>query len=362
MSRSAISWIAAGIAGLLAVGAATAASASAGQHAVAAPRWRIVEKVKTGVEFTAVVATGRTSGWAFDGLPSGGGESAWERTGNTWKKMSFPGESGEYVAAAGATSPSDVWAFANNIFGTGSRVLRWTGSKWAQEKKFGGNIWGASVLGSGDVWVFGQVAGVFGESAIGVWHYNGHTWKQFGKNIAGGSVLSDHDVWGFTTTSVEHWNGRKWTATSVKSLLPAKQLLNSPELVGILAVSDSRVYAIGSANSQDEGGPVVVLYYNGHKWTRVAQGEFGYGPDFQQISYDGSGGLWLPMNGPEGGTSYLVHYAAGKLTKAAVPVNPATLTITSVARIPGTSEQLAGGYTHPTDNRTATSGVLLEYS
>jgi hypothetical protein len=106
----------------------------------------------------------------------------------------------------------------------------------------------------------------------------------------------------------------------------------------------------------------VVLYYNGHKWTRVARGEFGYGPDHEQISYDGSGGLWLPMDGPAGGTSYLVHYAGGKLTKAAVPVNPATLTITSVARIPGTSEQLAGGHTRPADNRTATSGVLLEYS
>lgn len=366
MSRRAISWIAAGVAGLLATGAATAAGATASTHPAPAPHWHIIKSVKTNSngDFTAVVATGKTTGWAFDGFVSPGGESAWERTGNTWKKVAFPGKSNEYVAAAGATSPSDVWAFANGIFGTASRVLRWSGSKWGAVKSFGGDIWGASVLGSKDVWVFGHLA-QFGAPAIGVWHYDGHTWKQIGKNIAGGSALSDRDVWAFSQTTVEHWNGRKWTATSVKSLLPAVQKdgLNDPQLVGILALSDRQVYALGSADAQDEGGPVVVLFYNGHKWTRVATGNFGYGPDHEQISYDGHGGLWLPMDGPVGGTGYLVHYAAGKLTKASVPVNPATLTVTSVARIPGTSEQLAGGFTHAAGDRGAkVVAVLLQYS
>jgi hypothetical protein len=366
MSRRTIGWIAAGVAGLLAAGAATAGSAAAGQRPAAAPKWRVVETVKmknnTTADFTAVVATGKTSGWAFDGFAAPGGETAWERTGNTtWKKVAFPGKSTEYVDTADATSPKDVWAFADDFTGTASRVLRWTGSKWTAVKSFGGSILGASVLGSSDVWVFGQWS-QFGPPGIGVWHYNGHSWKQIGKNIAGGTALNDHDVWGFTGTSVEHWNGHKWTATSVKGLLPKKQQLNDPSLVGVLAVSDSRVYAIGTGQTQDEGGPVVVLYYNGHKWSKVAQGNFGFGPDDEQISYDGSGGLWLPMDGPEGGTSYLVHYSAGKLTKAAVPINPATLTITSVARIPGTTEQLAGGYTHPNDNRTATGAVILQSS
>jgi len=70
----------------------------------------------------------------------------------------------------------------------------------------------------------------------------------------------------------------------------------------------------------------------------------------------------LPMDGPIGGTSYLVHYAAGKLTKAALPVNPATITIRSVARIPGTTQQLAGGFTHHSGDRTAIDAVILQYS
>ncbi|HXC82616.1 MAG TPA: hypothetical protein VNV62_12275 [Trebonia sp.] len=363
MSLRAIGWIAAGVAGLLAAGGAGAASAATGAHQAAAPHWHIVKSIKTNAngDFTAVVATGKTTAWAFNGFASPGGETAWQRTGSTWKQAAFPGKSTEYVALAAATSPSDVWAFANDVSFSSSRVLRWTGSKWAAVKTFGGNIVGATVLSSKDVWVFGEVQSFV--PVIGVWHYNGSTWKQVVKNLGGGSALSDHDVWAFTKTSVEHYNGHKWTATSVKNLLPAVQRggLNDPQLVGILALSDSDVFAIGSAEAQDEGGPVVVLQYNGHTWVKRATGEFGYGP-LDGFSYDGAGGLWLPMDGPIGGTSYLVHYAAGKLTKAALPVNPATITIRSVARIPGTTQQLAGGFTHHSGDRTAIDAVILQYS
>ncbi len=358
MSRR-IAWIAAGVAGLLAAGGATAASASA--PPVAAPHWRIVKSVKspdgTG-DFTAVVATGKTTGWAFDGYAASGGPTAWQRAGSTWKKVAFPGKSTEYVATAGAASPSDVWAFTDSIFGSGSRALRWTGSKWSVMRTFSGTIGGAAVLAPGDVWVFGQTY----PAGPGVWHYNGRTWTQVSKNLDGGSALSATNVWAYGGTSVHHWNGRAWTATSVKSLLPAKGELNDPSLMGIIALSGSSVYAIGNGNAEDEGGPLVVLHYNGSKWAKVAQGEFGYGPG-PQISSDGAGGLWLPMNGPSGGTSYLVHYTDGKLVKATLPVSAPTITVVSVSRVPGSTQQLAGGFTHASDNRgTNVAGVILQYS
>jgi hypothetical protein len=81
-----------------------------------------------------------------------GGETAWERAGHagaTWKKVPFPGSSQESVDYAAASSPSDVWAFDGSQTGA-SRVLRWTGSKFAVVKMFGGPIWGASVLGPKD--------------------------------------------------------------------------------------------------------------------------------------------------------------------------------------------------------------------
>jgi len=374
MVRSRGSWITAGIAGLLITGTATAGVASASSAATpaaAGKHWRIIftaPKVspilQVTQDFSAVVATGRTTGFAFDGIGAPGGETAWERTGHagaTWKKVPFPGKTNEDVAYAAASSPTNVWAFGSNL-STGSRVLRWTGSKFAVVKTFGGSISAASVLGPRDVWVYGLPAGG-GAPAIGVWHYNGRTWSRIGKNISGGSALNDHDVWGFTATSVEHWNGSTWTATPVNRLLPPRDPrgLNDPQVAGILALSDRNVYAIGNGNQQDEGGPVVVLHFNGHQWSRLATGQFGFGPDFQQFSSDGSGGLWLAMEGPAGGTSVFVHYAGGKFTKAAV--NPATVTIQSLSRIPGTTQQLAGGFTHAAGQRGANVvAVLFQYS
>jgi hypothetical protein len=150
----------------------------------------------------------------------------------------------------------------------------------------------------------------------------------------------------------------------VKKLLPATDPhgLNNPSVAGIVALSASNVYALGSGDTQDEGGPLVVLHFNGRTWTKVASGQFGAGPG-PQVSSDGASGLWLPMDGPVGGTSFLVHYAAGKLTKAALPVSAPQITIGAVGRIPGTAAQLAGGFTHAAGDRgTAVVAVLLQYS
>jgi hypothetical protein len=327
-------------------------------------KWRVTASVKTNEtgDFTAVVATGKTTGWAFDGTGSGTAPIAYQLSGGTWTRASFPGKKDEEVVTAAATSPSNVWAFTQG-FGAASRVLHYNGHTWSVVKTFTDEIANASVVAANDVWVFGMTANP-DEPALGAWHYNGSTWTRVSKTIEGGSALSASNVWGFTGVDVEHWNGAKWTATSVKSLLPAKskQGLNDPQVVGILALSAKNVYAIGNGDAEDEGGPVVVLHYNGSKWTRVAQGSFGFGPgagDGAQISSDGSGGLWLPMTGASGGAAHLVHYATGKLTAAALPVAAAKITVSGVSLIPGTTRVLAGGYTHASGNLGADVVAVL---
>ncbi|MGD0701690.1 MAG: hypothetical protein ABSA02_17615 [Trebonia sp.] len=356
---------AAGAAGLLVIGAATAGGAMAAtSQAAAGPSWRIVKSVRTGSEgqFTAVTATGRTTGWAFEGSDFNAAPAAYQFSGSNWRKVSLPANKDEQIVTAAATSPSDVWAFAQG-FGTPSRVLKYNGRGWSVVKTFTGEIADATVLASNDVWVYGE-KGISGfQPALGVWHYNGSTWRQVSKSIQGGSAVSATSAWGFNGVDVEHWNGAKWTATSVKSLLPAKNRsgLNDPAVAGILALSNNNVFALGSGNTEDEGGPLVVLHYNGHKWTRFAQGQFGSGPN-PQFSYDGNGGLWLPMLGASGGTGYLVHYFNGRLTKAALPVAAAKITVSAVARVPGSTAQIAGGFTHTAGNLGGNVvGVVLKY-
>ncbi len=347
-----------------AVGVAAALAVTGGASAMAAtpasPSWHVVKRVHSGGAgvFTAVVAVGKTGGWAFNGVE---GPTAWRRSGSSWTRVPFPGRSDETVVAAGASSASNAWAFTGT--GTTSRALRWNGSAWSAVRSFGKEIGGAVVLSASDVWVFG-VPFVPG-NALGAWHYNGRTWARVasGHGLQGGSGLSATDIWAFTGTKVAHWNGHTWARTSVAGLLPAKQELNDPAVVGIVAESRSSVYAIGSGNLEDEGGPTVILHYNGHSWRKVAQGNFGIGTSpVQQAAPDGHGGLWIPMPGFEGRPSYLVHYLDGRLTKAAVPVGPRRIDVVSVAHIPGTAQLLGGGFTHVVNNPAAgVVAVILQY-
>jgi hypothetical protein len=337
-----------------------AASAWALAATSPSPSWHFVKHVHSGAtgDFTAVVAVGKTGGWAFDGISR---PTAWKRSGGSWTQVSFPGRSGEEVVAAEASSATNVWAFTDGA--STARALRWNGSRWSVQRSFAGQIGGAVVLSASDVWVFGEP--VFPGSGLGTWHYNGHAWAkvQSGHGLEGGSALSAGSIWAFDGTKVAHWNGHTWTRTSVAGLLPAKQELNDPAVVGIDAQSQDSVYAIGSGNLEDEGGPTVILHFNGHSWAKVAEGSFGVGTSpLQQVASDGHGGLWIPMPAAGAERSYLVHYAAGRLTAAALPIGPRKISVESIAHIPGTAQLLAGGFTHASDNPgTAVVAVLLQY-
>jgi len=362
-----VAGIAAGAVGLVTLAGAGVAVAGPALPATPAKAaaWRIVKQVRSGPagDFTAVVATCKASGWAFNGNPLMApiSPTAWERRGNSWTRAtSFPGRRGEEVVAASATSRSDVWVFTD--VGSGSRVLRYNGHTWSVVKTFTKLIGGASVVAGNDVWVFGQ-PGI--TEQLGAWHYDGHTWARLSSKVDGGSALSATNVWGFGGTSVYHYDGHAWSRTNVASLLPPKSSedLNDPMVSGIYAQSAHSVYATGNGNQEDDGGPTVVLHYNGDSWGEVASGNFGYGTQpSQQIAPDGAGGLWLPMPGFGGQRSYLVHYSGGKLTTAPLPHGALGIDVEWAANIPGTTEMLGGGFTHASANPgVRVVAVILRY-
>jgi len=208
--------------------------------------------------------------------------------------------------------------------------------------------------------VFGGLSRAPGQ---GVFHYNGHTWTQVAKTLSGGSVLSDKDVWAYKGQTVARFNGTKWTATNVAKLLPAPGTMGhfpgKPYLTSVIALSASDVYAIGAGIDLPLGGPVVVLHYNGHTWSKAAEGDF-ISPNRQQLIPDGKGGLWIPAAGPDGNPA-LLHYFAGKLTRVTLPGTPPEFTmVDSVSRIPGTTAVLAGGFQSTAGGETSTS-VILQY-
>ena len=327
------------------------------------PAWQVVKQVHGASSggFSVVIAVGKSGGWAFNLGNEGAAPTAWRRSGSTWTQVPFPGRGSEAVVAAGASSPGNVWAFTAD--GTGGRALRWNGRTWTVQRSFAKQIGGATVISRSDVWVFGQpyVPG----AGLGAWHYNGRTWSRVasGHGLEGGSALSWNNIWAFDGSDIAHWNGATWSRTSVSYLLPAKQELNDPMITGIFAQSGHSVYAIANGGLQDEGGPIVILHWDGYQWYKVAEGNYGFGDGpLQQASSDGHGGLWIPMPGAGGQKSYLLHYSAGHLTSVALPDGPYRTTIGTVALVPGSYGLLAGGTTHAYANPGANiTAVLLQY-
>jgi hypothetical protein len=338
--------------------------AQTGAHARAdAPgsSWHIIDRVHSGPtgQFTAVAALGQNGGWAFNGIA---GPTAWERSGSSWSQVPFPKLSlGGQIVAASALSPDDAWAFSYGP--VSSQALRWNGTTWSVQHTFTRAIGSAVVLGPGNIWVFGMpdIPGAY----LGAWHYNGQAWTKVsgGSGLEGGSAVSASDVWAFDGTDVAHWNGSAWTRTSVAGLLPARNELNGPAVTGIYAQSADSVWAVGNGNQEDDGGPLVLLHYNGRSWSRVASGNYGLGTQpLQQIAADGHGGLWIPMPGTDGQKSYLLHYSGGTLAPVTLPASSSMIDIDSVALIPGSTNVLAGGYTHAAGNQGSdVVSVLLEY-
>src|SRR5260370_25036495 len=160
---------------LAVTGAALAVPFAATATAVtpASASWRIVKRVPSGAlgDFTAIVAVGRTGGWAFNGISR---PTAWKRSGPSWVRVSFPRQNGEEVVAAGASSATNVWAFTAS--GGRSRALRWSGSHWSVQRSFAAQVGGAVLISASHRSGFGPP--VLPRSGLGALHHHGDVWAR----------------------------------------------------------------------------------------------------------------------------------------------------------------------------------------
>ena len=354
-------------AGVLAAGGVSTAGQAAAAVAVrpAVGGWRIALSVAghNAPYFSAVTATGPASGWAFEGFQSGGTDRpvAWQLTGRGWHRAAFPGRPGELITGAAASSPDSVWAVSQNFPGP-SRVLHWDGTSWSVAHQFRRAADRVAVPGARDVWVFGFG---FGAHSLGARHWNGHRWTTppSGHGLVAGSGRAADDVWAVGGRVAAHWNGHRWSRTSLAALLPKKAAGVHPRLAGIYEQSPSSVWAVGSGYREQGGGPVVVLHFDGHAWSRTAQGGAG---NPRQIVPDGSGGLWIAVptiDGIDGATGQIMHYAGGHLTAAPLPLSPENISVQSIANAPGTARSFAAGFTHARfDPSFNVRAVLLQVS
>ena len=331
----------AGLASVVTLGMAPRANAAT--QPARSTDWHVVDTITSSPSHPsylgAIVSTGRSSGYVFKWAPRSSHPAAYERIGTTrWKEVPFPGESGERVVTAGATSPTDVWAFSG-LANQGSRVFQLVKSKWTVVKTFRLPIASATVLSSKDVWVFGT-ADDSGSARLGVYHYNGHTWTRVSSTLGDGYAMSDQDVWASTGGSVENYDGHKWTATSLARLLPKDKNVKLAD--GVIALSAKNVYVLASDFIGHETAAVYVLHYAGHKWSKVAE-NYGFGTG--SLSPDGKGGFYFTAYQHDGGNPALLHYYDGKLAVVAPFTAVSSTQVSQVTHIPGTTQQLVTAFT-----------------
>ena len=336
--------LAAAAAGALAFAAAVPAVAAA----PSAASWHVSLRV-TGPnfpEFTAVTATSSSSGWAFE-TAGGHAPAAYRFNGSSWSRHAFPGKSGDFVTSASASAASNVWAFTFQ-----GQVLRFNGSAWAKVKKFSKPINSGLAISSTDAWVFGS-------PGVGTWHFDGHVWTKpaSGTGLEGASALSASSIWAFGGTNVAHWNGRVWKKTSLAHLLPKNTQLSHSFVAGIYAASAKNVYATASGGRQDEGGPLVVLHFNGSTWSRVAESKSLGGP--VAVIPDGHGGLWIPVATGVPISGSMEHFSHGSLSAATLPVSPAHLGLLGAATGSKSTAALTVGFTRTSFSARTTTAVIL---
>lgn len=315
--------------------------------------WHVAFTVKSKNQpsFTAVTASSSTNAWAFE-LAGGKSTVAYHFNGSSWRRRPFPISASDSVTSASSSSASNVWALA--FPGT---VVRFNGHAWKTVRSFRGLAGSVLAVSKSSAWVFGAQ----GPGSAGTWHFNGRSWARVrsGAGLNGGSVLSASSIWGFGGTNVAHWNGRTWKKTSVARLLPKNTQLSHSFVAGILAVSGSNVYAVASGGRQDEGGPLVLLHFNGRHWRRVAQAGSLGGP--VAVIGDGHGGLWIPVMTGFPGNGSIEHYSGGKLTSATLPVSPPHLALFGAANGPRGTAALAVGYIRKSFSGSTTTAVILRF-
>jgi hypothetical protein len=339
------------VAGVSAAVAAGPATAAARAPHPAVGKWQIAlqENGKGSPFFSAVSAVTRNNVWAFEAGGDGTIKpTAWHKVGRSWLQESFPGRRGEVVNLAAETAAGNVWAFTGNLAGSQARVLRWNGTKWAAVGSFKASISGSAVISPSDAWVFSSAATV--SAPFSARHWNGHSWTVVpsGHGLAAGSALSSASVWAVGGKQVAHWNGHTWARKSVASLLPKKTELSDPQMVAVYAQSASSVWAVASGGREDEGGPTILLHFNGTTWSKVTTRLSG---DPVQVVPDGSGGLWIPVPGTDGQRAQVLHYSGGHLSAVSLPGGGGTkLLVNGIANVPGTGISYGAGFTHKKNN------------
>ncbi len=204
--------------------------------------------------------------------------------GSAWSVVPSPNGYVSVLYGVAAVSANDVWAvgFYRNGSGTYQTLMEhWNGIAWSVVASpnvgtYYNGLNGVAVVSDNDVWAVGIYRNVCCVYQTLVEHWDGTAWSvvaspnvgALGNGLNGVAAVSANDVWavGYYTNSstnmneplVEHWDGTAWSVVASASVGTGDYLL------GVAAVSDNDVWAVGAGNG------TLVEHWDGSVWSIVA--------------------------------------------------------------------------------------------
>jgi hypothetical protein len=270
---------------------------------------------------------------------------------------------GTGVNGLSATSPTNVWASLEGV--VGGQVDRKSGGGWHSYSFAIGSddILMAPVVTTGpkSTWALDEdfTTGI----AYG-YHFNGSKWHHQvlpAAPDANGSVgyvsaSSGRNIWALTFVKSNwaslRYNGSKWQVIPFpRKLAPAGTTLGARQ---ILALSAKNVWATMGTETGTSLGPLVLLHWNGSRWSKVA-GKLPADSLGGAIASDGNGGIWLAAARRTPAVPVILHYSHGRWSTfkdptvkgkavgiADLTLVPGTRSVIGTAIIPGLGESTDG--------------------
>jgi hypothetical protein len=276
---------------------------------------------------------------------------------------------GTGVNGLSATSPTNVWASLQGVV-PGAQVDRLTRHGWHRYsfaiRKH--DIYMAPVVTTGpkNTWVLTEDLNT--KIAYG-YRFDGSKWRRHtlpaapDSNALSGYVTASaaSNIWTLTSTSAGQpasmrYNGSKWQIINFpRKLGPAAADLGPEQ---ILALSPKDVWATFSPNNTAGVAALVLLHWNGKKWSKIT----GKLPDASltgAIASDGTGGVWLAAANAAGTVPLILHYSHGKWSTSAVPkANGKLIGIEQLTLVPGTRSVLGAAIIAGSGESTGGTAVV----
>lgn len=337
----------------------------AAANSTSSPRWRITKSFPAKDTFVdALVLLPGNTAWAGGETP-GQMPVLYHLVSRKWRATVLPGSPGTFVNQISATSATNVWATLSNT----PAVEHLTRRGWVAHTFTIGTdqilLAGVVTVGRTETLV---LAYDFATKLSYVYRYNGKHWSRkampaaVDANSDTGLVsgTSASNIWALTSSGSTYasmrFNGTSWQVFKFpRHLAPAGSTAYARQ---IFAESPRNVWATIFVGSTKGAGPLVLLHWNGRKWSRIG-GKLPRAALSGPITSDGRGGLWLAATNAADTKALFVHYSNGKWTSDTAPTDDKQLlTITSLAVVPGSQSVFGTALIGETFGGTSGSAIL----